>query len=191
MQDANTKILPTIDFTKQLVQEKIKWMRKWWIESAYIHSLRVWDKLKYYWYWQDIQYWWYLHDIVEDWWITLQDLLDYWYTQKIVSLVDYCSQDMSCKTVEKYYKAWENMHSKILEHKNMDAFIIKFVDFMDNITQCNNIPNKDDLRYFLAWKAPYFVYYWNKFLWETKMYKDFLEIYWNQNKLFFWYFNNY
>lgn len=169
--------------TIELVKNKIKWTRKGLNTPTYMHSIRVYNLLKEYWYSSEVQLAGLLHDMIEDAWFTKEALLSLWYPENIVKLVCLSSHDTN--NPDKFWRR-EDMIKWLISADNTDARAIKLADMSDNLTECHFM-QKDNLERFLFKKAPIFVYYGNKYFWWTEFYTNFLERYYGQIKLY----NNY
>lgn len=183
-------IMPTIEQSIELVKSKILWFRKGTENSpnpipSYEHSIRVYEMLKKNGYPEHIQVAWLLHDIIEDWWMTLEELKSLGYSDEILHLVEYATYD---EDIVGSYDRRETMLQKIIQENDRSAFIIKFVDYLDNLSECYLMSNKDKLGKFIDIKWPFFCYYWYRFLNGSSLYIDFLNLYWKQHTDFHWYF---
>ncbi len=169
----------------ELVKSQITWNRKWSDMPAYLDSIRVYEKLKEYNYSETIQIAWLLHDIIEDGSMRLEKLKELWYSDEILSLVDYSTHD---DKILNTYERWESMMARIIQDNNKNAFVIKFCDYLDNLGECHQMPNRDKLMKFLYIKAPFFIYFWNKLLNNKDLYDELIELYRKQITDFSWYF---
>jgi len=177
---------PSIDFSIQLIKENIKWFRMSSPETPnYVHSIRVYETLKKYWFSDDIQIAWLLHDTKEDCWFDYNKLKWYWYSDRIIELIETCSHDVLLTNNE---KKWESKIKKLIKANDKDAWAIVIADFLDNLSEPIFINNKERWSLLLNQKPPVFIYYWNKYFSWTNFYNDFLEIYFSQIKVFNWYF---
>lgn len=162
--------------TKELVKSAIRGTRKGMDEPAYIHSFRVSNLLKLYWFSDDVVLAWLLHDMVEDSDYTRQDLENLWYSDRVLDLVCLCSHD---KTNSDKFGRWKDMICRLKIQWDIDARAIKLADFTDNLTECHLL-SPEALERFLAKKAPVFVYYGNKYFWWSAFYSNFIENYYKQ-----------
>lgn len=166
-----------------IVRESITWKRKWSEAPAYLHSLRVSDKLFINWYSKDVWMAWLLHDIIEDWWYTKEQLLELWYSKRTVELVDLCSHDGA---IEDSFERWQKMIERLKEADDKEAWAIKVCDITDNLSECD-LMKEEKLERFLYKKAPVFKELVEKYFKETQLEKSFNYAYerqlkkWNDN----------
>lgn len=140
------------DRALHLVRDSIKWTRKWSQAPAFLHSMRVADRLFLSGYSLEIQLAGLLHDIIEDGWYTKERLLEIWFSRRVVELVDLCSHD---KTIEDSFERWQKMIKRLKETNDKDAWAIKVCDIIDNLSECDLMEDKK-LERFLFKKAPVF-----------------------------------
>lgn len=169
--------------TRELVKKAISGTRKGLNTPTYIHSFRVSDLLKRYWFSNDVVLAWLLHDMIEDSDYTREDLKKLWYSDRVLDLVCLCSHDKT--NLDKFWRR-EDMIRKLKAKRDTDARAIKLADITDNLAECHLL-KPDALERFLTKKAPVFVYYGNLYFWGTKFYNNFLDIYHHQFCKFYGY----
>lgn len=178
--------MPTFKDTIALIEERIKWTRKWTdhIPNS-LHSIRVYQSLKRFWFSETVQMGWLLHDIVEDGETSFEELKRIGYSAEVIHLVDLSSHDMNSH--EGFHRR-ENMLNRLIAEENKDAWAIKIADISDNLLECHHMPNKVNLGAFLNKKCPVFIYYGNKYFAWTQLYNEFIERYFNQVRTYNDYF---
>ncbi|MBI4268216.1 HD domain-containing protein [Candidatus Uhrbacteria bacterium] len=135
---------------RSLVIEKIKGARKGCEEPAYEHSIRVSDTLAKNGYSQETVIAGLLHDIIEDGGVTMRELLDLGFTERVVSLVDTCSHD---STIENKDARWTKMIARLIDMDDKEAWAIKCADLLDNCRSCHTMPD-DRAAFIRTVKAP-------------------------------------
>lgn len=175
-----------LDQTKDLVRNRIPWMRKGMKdEPVYLHSWRVYEALEKHGFDDEVQLAGLLHDIVEDGGVSLDELREFWYSDRVVHLVDLSSHDES---IRGSLERWIAMLERMITEGDRDVWAVKLADISDNLTQVHHMPNSDNIARFLNKKCPVFVYYGEKYFSGSEFYQEFLERYFTQVKSLYGYF---
>ena len=172
-----------INNAKTLVQKTIIGTRKGSNIPSFLHSFRVAELLKKFWFSEKIQIAGLLHDVIEDWGQSEESLSKLWYDGEIIELVKLCSHD---KKIVWSFERRQAMILQLINADNTEARAIKLADITDNLTECH-LMERAKLERFLFKKAPVFMYYWNKYFWWTEFYSNFIDTYFQQLKKY----NNY
>ena len=120
----------------QLVSTRILGTRKGSDEPAYEHSVRVSEALKKYEYPERVVIAGLLHDIVEDGGVSLQELVEFGFSEQVVHLVDLCSHDEAGENKD---ARWVKMIARLIDANDKDAWVIKLADVMDNAQHCGTL----------------------------------------------------
>ena len=123
-----------------LVRERIGGFRKGTTDvSNWTHSIRVAELLEEYGCTDEVVIAGLLHDVVEDGGVTLDELSDTGFSERIVELVDLCSHSLDIKGSE---KRWMTMMARLVEARDRDAWLIKTADLLDNLRSCHTMPRE-------------------------------------------------
>lgn len=90
-------VLNILELSQMLVKKRILGRRRNNKSMNYEHSLRVYVKLKKYTSDEEILIAGLLHDILEDSDTTSNELRSLWYTQRIITLIEWCTHDKTLK----------------------------------------------------------------------------------------------
>ncbi len=138
-----------------LVQEKIKGTRKGLPgEHNYMHSIRVYEKVKELHHWDDPDFELFLaallHDIVEDGDVSFEELVALGFTGRTIDLIHLCTHDRS---IENKTERWTLMVAKLIEARDEEAWCIKLCDLADNLTQSQWL-SEENRKFMIEVKAP-------------------------------------
>ncbi len=123
---------------EKLVQERILGNRKGTSDVPnYTHSLRVAKSLINAGCSWEVRIAGLLHDVVEDGKTSLQELVELGFPPRVIELVDLCSHD---EAVEGGDARWVKMMARLSETNDIDAWIIKLADILDNLRSCHTMP---------------------------------------------------
>ena len=117
-----------------LVRERIDGFRKGTSDVPnWTHSIRVAELLKQNDCADEVIMAGILHDVIEDGGVTLDELRDMGFSERIVELVDLCSHSLAIKGSE---KRWMTMMARLVLRDDRDAWLIKCADLLDNVKSC-------------------------------------------------------
>lgn len=151
-----------------LVRERIPGSRKGSDEPAYIHSLRVGEKIKKLGFNDDVVLAAMLHDIIEDGGVTADELSRYGFSHRTVQLVLLCSHD---NEVEGGDARWIKMMANLIDARDAEAWSIKCADLIDNLKTSGTMP-EDRKRLMREARGPFLIRLSYPQIAETPIWKE-------------------
>ena len=133
-----------------LVQERIKGHRKGTNRPAYMHSIHVAEALRKQGYSDEVCLAGLLHDIVEDGGVSLNDLSEMGFSERIVELVSLCTHNGSIKNRD---ARWVKMIARLIDANDAEAWAIKLADIEDNLKDSDSM-KPDRAKFLREVKAP-------------------------------------
>lgn len=118
------------ELARTLVRERIPGNRKGSNRPAYTHSFHVSAALRKQGYSDEVCLAGLLHDIVEDGGVSLNDLSEMGFPDRVVELVSLCTHDASIRNRD---ARWVKMVARLVDANDPDAWAIKLADVEDNI----------------------------------------------------------